>query len=634
MQTTSQQQHKSQSVFGRWVRLMRYLQRYIGWMSAALGGALVGNLLAVIIPIVIGRVIDDGVQRGDARFMLYAGIGMIVLGVVRGAAGFAARYYGEKLSHYAAFDIRNEVYDKVQNLHFTYHDNAHVGTIVTRSISDVNEIQRYYAFGLMDTLNVSVLLIGSLAVMLYTNPILALIAMLPLVPLAFASRGFAMQVEPAWKQIMDRTQTLSNHLQENALGAQVVRVFARERYEIDKFYEKNELLFDDFINLINRWGTYLPLSAFMASISTALVLIAGGWMEARGLGGVTVGVVVTFNTYVLQLTNPLRFLGFVILLTTQAMSSSERVFEILDEEIDVKNRPNALKLPDMRGEVVFEDVNFTYEGDNKHALKHINLTTKPGQVIGVVGATGSGKSSLVNLIPRFYDVTDGRVTIDGHDVRDLDVSDLRKHIGMVMQTSLLFSASIHENIAYGRTGATREQVMAAAVAANADGFINEFERGYETPIGERGVTLSGGQRQRIAIARALLMNPRILILDDATSSVDTQTERLIQQALVHLMEGRTTFIIAQRLTSVMQADEILVLQDGEIVQRGKHDDLIAVDGSYADIYKLQMEDQDRVRTEESFEGVLRLSNDEIKRTTKTFRKLAQTIGADSERVRG
>ncbi|MEL6150033.1 MAG: ABC transporter ATP-binding protein, partial [Chloroflexota bacterium] len=522
---------RNNTPFNNWKRLIRYIVRYRKWAAAALIGAIGGNLLAVVIPTIIGLVIDEGVQRGDANFMLVAGLGMVGLGILRGVAGFLARYFGEKLSHYAAFDLRNEMYNKVQHLSFTYHDNAHIGTIVTRAISDVGEIQRYFAFGLMDTFNVGVLVIGSLVVMFYVSPVLTLVALLPLLPLVFLSRNFAMSVDPMWRAIMERQQTLSNHIQENAIGAEVVRVFAREQYELDKFDETNESLFHDFMRLITRWATFLPISAFIAATSTSLVLIVGGYMESRGIAGITVGTVVAFNAYILQMANPLRFLGFVILLTTQALSSSDRVFEILDEPVDVESKPDAIELDEVRGQVVFEDVTFTYTGEKKPALKNISFTAEPGEVIGIVGSTGSGKSSVVNLIPRFYDATEGRVLIDGHDVRDVDVNSLRANIGNVMQRSLLFSATIGENIAFGRTEAPQEAVVAAAMAADAHDFITEFENGYDTIVGERGVTLSGGQRQRTSIARALLINPRILILDDSTSSVDTRTERAIQEAL-------------------------------------------------------------------------------------------------------
>jgi ABC-type multidrug transport system fused ATPase/permease subunit len=412
------------------------------------------------------------VGDGNARYMFYAGLGIVGLGLLRGLAGFLARYYSEKLSHYIAFDIRNDMYQKVLNLPFSYHDHAHVGTIVTRAIADVGEVQRFYAYGIMDLLNVGLLTLGTLAVMFYISPLLATIALIPLLPLIPLSQRFAEAVDPEWKQIMERTQTLSNHLQETAIGAQVVRVFAREDYEVGRFYGDNKTLYHNFMDLIGRWATFLPLSAFIASLSTVSLLVVGGWLESRGQGGVTAGLLVTFNAFVLQLANPLRFLGFVILLVTQAASSSERVFEILDAPQDISSKPDAQAMGQAAGQVTFENVNLTYPGERHPALKRINFTAMPGQVIGIVGATGAGKSSVVSLIPRFYDVTEGRVLIDGLDVRNIELNSLRANVGNVLQTSLLFSATIGENIAYGRVNATHEQIVAAAKAGRVAGLRN------------------------------------------------------------------------------------------------------------------------------------------------------------------
>ncbi len=610
--------------FQNWLRLMGYLLQYRRWLIFALIGLVGGNLLAVAIPQVIGLVVDVGVASGDVTFMIEAGIGMVMLGIVRGAFGFMARYFSEKLSHHAVYDMRNNVYEKVMNLSFSYHDRAHVGTIVTRAISDVQEIQRYFANGLVDTLNITFLFIGTLALMLSASPLLTLVAVLPLIPLAFTSRRFALAVDPIWQTIMEGTQVLSNHIQENAIGSHVVRAFAREEHEIDRFRHNNEDLYHRFIRLIDRWSMFLPLTAFIAAISSVLLLIAAGWLMGQPNSTLTVGAVVALNAYILQLAQPLRFLGFSILLTTQAIASSERVFEILDAPITVENKPDALTPTQVEGHICFEAVDFAYDGD-KPVLKNISFEAQPGQVIGIVGATGAGKTSLINLITRFYDVTAGKITLDGHDLRDLELGNLRRQIGIVMQSSLLFSETIHDNIAYGRADATRDQVIAAATAANAHSFISEFEKGYETMVGERGVTLSGGQRQRVAIARALLINPRILILDDSTSSVDTQTEFLIQDALRVLMNGRTTFIIAQRLTSVTHADQILVLDEGEIVERGTHADLIQRGGVYYDIYRLQMEDQDRLRKEASFAGELELTQADLKREQTDYETLVQIL---------
>lgn len=578
-------------------RMMAYLHPYRGWAVIAAIGIIASTGLAIAIPSILRDVIDIGIQREDSRFMLAAGALVIGLGVLRGLSGFAFRYFGEGLSHRIAYDIRNEVYDKVQNQSFTYHDHAQTGTLITRAISDVSEIQRFFAFGLIDGLNTLLLLAGVTVIMLYTSLPLAILALLPLIPLAYFSRKFALSVDPSWKRIMDRLQRLGNHIQETALGAEVVRAFAREDHEINRFAEDNEQLYAEQVTLVKRWGTYIPLSMFIIAFSTALVLFFGGLMERTGFGGVTVGVVVAFNAYVLLLAMPIRFLGFVILLLTQAMSSARRVFEILDAPETLVTKPSPIALPQMQGIVRFEDVSFHYEAAPVRSLRNITFEARPGQVTALLGPTGSGKTTLVNLIPRFYDVDSGSVTIDGIDVRDLDLRDLRRQIGFVLQQTLLFSASVRENIAYGRPDAPDEEIIAAAKAANAHGFIMDLPAGYDTQIGERGVTLSGGQRQRIAIARALLVNPRILILDDSTSSVDTKTEQSIQEALATLMRGRTTFIIAQRLSSVQNADQILVLNDGAIVERGTHEELLALHGHYAEVYQLQLADQERVRRE-------------------------------------
>jgi ATP-binding cassette, subfamily B, multidrug efflux pump len=611
------------SAFAIWKRLMRYLINYKAWVITALLGLIGTNILAVAVPFILRDVIDVGIETKDSSFMLNAGLLVVVLGILRGFTAFIGRYFGERLSHNISYDIRNQIYDKVEEQSFTYHDNAQVGTIITRAISDVNEVQRYFSFGLMDGLNVTFLFIGVAGVMIATSPILAIIAFTPLVPLALYSNRFVLRVHPRWKKVMDRIQSLSNHLQENALGAEVVRVFAREDYEIKKFNEQNSKLFDEQLDFIQQWINYLPTSAFLAAMSSAIVLFFGGLMETQGYGTITVGLIVTFNAYVLLLAQPLRFVGFVILLTTQAVASGERVFEILDEEELVTNKADSQHV-DIKGHVKFENVNLKYKTSTHMILQGVNIEAQPGETVAIIGLTGAGKTSIVNLIPRFYDVTSGQVTIDGVDVRDIDIYNLRSQIGIVMQQSLLFSANIEENIAYGNPSATHEQVVEAAKAANAHDFISEFTEGYETIVGERGVTLSGGQKQRVAIARALLIDPKILILDDATSSVDTQTEFLIQQALERIMEGRTTFIIAQRMSTILKADQIIVLKDGEIIQRGTHQSLLEDGGLYEEIYQLQLEEQERVRREGIIAGTIKIHTDE-KRSTQQFRVLIDRL---------
>ncbi|NDJ84591.1 MAG: ABC transporter ATP-binding protein [Chloroflexi bacterium] len=581
-----------------WKRVFSYLRPYRGWALLAIFGIVGGTLLQLAIPTILRDVVDIGIAREDADYMLAAGLLIVALGVVRGLMGFFARFFGEKLSHHVAYDIRNETYDKVQELSFAYHNRAHTGTLITRAISDVDEIQRFYAFGLLDGLTTLVLFLGVAAIMITTSPLLAVIGLLPMIPLAILSRNFAQLVEPRWKKVMERIQVLSDHLQENAVGAQVVRAFARERYEIGRWNENNEHLYHEQLDLINRWTIYLPISAFIIAMSTALVLVFGGLMQQADFAGVTVGTVVQFNAFILIMGGPMRFVGFVILLATQAVTSAARIFEILDEPVTVTSKPDAIEAPTIKGHVKMVDVEFAYDDQpDRPVLKDINLEAQPGQIIALLGKTGSGKSSLINLITRFFDVTKGQVLIDGIDVRDMDLVSLRRQIGVVSQESMLFSASIRANIAYGRPEASEEEVIEAARAANAHDFIMEFPDGYDTLIGERGVTLSGGQRQRVAIARALLIDPHILILDDSTSSVDTKTEFEIQEALSRLMENRTTFVIAQRLTTVQNADQILVLDRGQIVERGTHQELLDQDGLYAEIYRLQLEDQERLKHE-------------------------------------
>ncbi len=579
------------------LRIMRYTRPYTWAAVLAYLSILATTGLSIAVPRILENVIDVGITAGDQSYMLQAGLLMIGLGVLRGVAGFITRYFSEWLANRTAYDIRNQLYSYVLNLSFGYHDRSQTGQLITRAISDVDEIMRYLAYGLVDGLSVLTLTAGVTVVMFLTNAPLAAVGLLPLIPLTFVAMRFSKLNRARFRRVMDLLSTLGEILEENLVGINVVRAFARENHEISRFNASNQQLHRQQLRLIRTWSTYLPGMNVIIGLSTALVLLVGGWLTTVPGSGITVGAVVAFNAYVLMLARPLQNFGFVIMMTMQAIASGERLFEILDAPMEIRSKPGAIA-PQLRGEVRFENVGFSYQpGSTPLVLEDISLEARPGQVVALLGATGSGKSSLISLIPRFYDVTSGRITIDGYDVRDLDLDALRRQIGVVLQESLLFSATIRENIAFGNPDAAQEDLIAAARAANAHDFIMGFPDGYDTVVGERGVTLSGGQRQRIAIARALVMNPRILILDDSTSSVDTHTEYLIQQALIKLMEGRTTFVIAQRLTTVQHADEIIVLDRGRIVDRGKHRNLIEQDGLYRDIYHLQLEDQERLRRE-------------------------------------
>jgi ATP-binding cassette subfamily B multidrug efflux pump len=422
------------------------------------------------------------------------------------------------------------------------------------------------------------------------NARLATIALIPMIPLFFTTTRFGGRVGALFLAVDQAIGELSSRLQENVTGVQVVRAFAREPYEIRRFDERNRELYDARLTVIHQWSKVMPTTHLLIAMSTALILWFGGNMVLRG--EMTLGEIVAFNTYLLLMAEPARQLVWLVNTAGEASAGIERVFEVLEQDLEIQSPTDAVQLPSLSGRVEFRDVCFRYQGEKTTALENLNLKVEPNQIIALIGPTGSGKTTLVNLIPRFYDATNGAVLVDGMDVQKVELPSLRKQIGIVLQTSLLFSDTIRNNIAYGRPDASLDDVITAAKAAQAHEFIIGMSEGYDTEIGERGITLSGGQRQRVAIARALLLDPPILILDDSTSSVDTETERLIQQALDSLMEGRTTFIIAQRLSSVRRADVILVLDQGRIVERGKHDELLARDGLYREIYELQLRGQE------------------------------------------
>jgi ATP-binding cassette subfamily B protein len=427
------------------------------------------------------------------------------------------------------------------------------------------------------------------------NPLLAGIALLPMLPLILMTSIFGTKVGGLFFIVDNAVGEVSNRLQENVVGVQVVRAFARENHEIKRFDVANKEVFKSWIRVIDEWAKIMPTTNWLTAISVILILWFGGRMVMDGT--LTVGAIVAFNAYILMLAEPAQQLTGLVNAGGEAAAGAQRVFEVLDTEPAIQSSNTAVKLDTLRGEVEFRDVGLKYADEKTASLNGINLLVKPNRIVALIGPTGSGKTSFVNLIPRFYDVTEGQVLVDEVDVREMDLVSLRRQIGIVLQTSLLFSDTIKANIAYGRPDATMDEIIAAAKAAQAHEFIEGFTNGYETIVGERGVTLSGGQRQRVAIARALLMNPRILILDDSTSSVDTQTEKLIQAALDALMEGRTTFVIAHRLSTVRRADMILVMDRGQIVERGTHEELLARRGLYKEIHDLQLVDHTKFAEE-------------------------------------
>lgn len=574
---------------GVYRRLFRYLLPYKRELALGYVSMLFATLLNLFVPQIIKDAIDNGLAQGNAWALFLAGFVILGIAVVRGVAGFGQRYYGEWLSHRMGYDLRNDFYNSVQYQPFAFHDSTHTGDMMSRATSDVTETERFTGIGLMDLLAVLILLIGVIGAMLWENWQLALIALVPIPVLLFTTVRFGGTIRPMFKRIQEQMSVLSATMQESMTGIRVVKAFAREPHEYTKFDRDNAEWFDRRYEVIRMWANNWPFFVFLVALSIFLLLWFGGPMALDNT--ITVGTLFAMISYVLMLSAPAQRLGFLVNLAATAGASASRVFEIIDTPSEISEKPDALPLPAARGEVVFERVDFSYRSGIP-ILQGVDFRAEPGQRIALIGPTGSGKSTVTNLIPRFYDVTHGRVLVDGLDVRDIKLRDLRRHIGIVLQDPFLFSQTVAENIAYGRPDAPEEEIIAAARAAHAHDFILELSKGYNTLVGERGVTLSGGQKQRVAIARALLTDPRILILDDSTSSVDTETEHLIQEALEVLMEGRTTFIIAQRLLTLKEADMILVLDHGRIVERGTHGDLLTHDGLYRQIYDLQLRDQE------------------------------------------
>ena len=587
MKIESPQQPKARKDVYR--RLIGYLRPY--WKQAAFAyvSVLFASLLNLYIPQILKDAIDQGIggQRAGA---LFAAAGWILgIAVVRGIAAYGQRYYGEWLTHRVAYDLRNQFYNSTQRLPFAFHDRSQTGDMMSRATSDITETERFVGMGLMDLMSALLLLGGVIVAMVLESFSLALYALIPLTLLLALTLRFGMVIRPRFKRVQEQMGQLSSTMQESMTGIQVVKAFAREADELRKFNAANEDWFTKRFGIIKIWANNWPTFTFILMSSVFLLLLVGGPRVIEGT--VTIGSLFALLAYVMMLNGPVQRLGFLVNMAATSGASATRVFEIIDTPTEVEEQENAVVLQEAQGAVKFEHVSFGYEGGPR-ALNDINFEVEPGQTVALIGPTGSGKSTITNLIPRFYDPFSGVVRIDGHEVRSLTLDSLRQHIGIVLQDPFLFGVTIAENIAYGKPAATPDAIVDAAKAARAHDFIMEFPAGYETEVGERGVTLSGGQKQRVAIARALLYAPRILILDDSTSSVDTETEHLIQQALSVLMEGRTTFVIAQRLLTLKNADQIFVLDGGGIVERGRHDALLAAGGLYRQIYDLQLRDQE------------------------------------------
>jgi ATP-binding cassette subfamily B protein len=574
---------------GVYRRLLGYLRPYPLQVFIAYASLAAVTLFNLFVPQVIKEAIDQGLAEGNMRAIGTAALIILVIALLRSVAGYAQLYYGEWLSHRVGYDLRNDFYNSVQGQSFSFHDTNHTGDLMSRATSDIAETERFVGIGLADLLATVLLMAGVIGVMLWEAPGLALVGLIPIPILVISTIRFGGTIRPMFKRIQDQMGVLSTAMQESMTGIRVVKAFARERYELEKFDIENEEWFDRKFSVVRAWSNNWPFFNFLITFSIFLLLFFGGSLAIEGT--ITVGTLFAMISYVLMLNGPVQRLGFLVNLAATAGASATRVFTIIDEANEIEEIADPFIAAEIEGDVKFEHVSFSYSAKTP-VLNDVSFHAAPGQRIALIGPTGSGKTTITSLIPRFYDAQHGRVLVDKIDVRDWQIHSLRSHIGIVLQDPFLFSQSVAENISYGRPDAADDEIVAAAKAARAHDFITELEEGYDTRVGERGVTLSGGQKQRVAIARALLTNPRILILDDSTSSVDTETEHLIQQALDELMVGRTTFIIAQRLLTLKRADSILVLDKGRIIERGTHDQLLARKGLYREIYDMQLRDQE------------------------------------------
>jgi ATP-binding cassette subfamily B multidrug efflux pump len=550
------------------------------WLSLFLSNG--ANLLS---PYILKQILDDGIGQRNMTAVWSGTIALVILAVVRGVFGFTQSFWSEKLSQSYAFDMRNALFEKIQTLSFAYHDRAQAGQLMTRLTSDVEQVRGFIAGGLLQFISALIMIIGTLVALFSMNWQLTVVAILFIPPTMVILGYFMRVVRPMFATIQERLGLLNAVLQENISGARLVKVFGREHYELARFEERNASLLEMNLKSVVAMSSSFPLVFLINNLGTLAIIWAGG-VQVMG-GNLSLGELIAFNTYLTLLYQPLFMIGMIAAQISRASVSNERIYELVDTKQDIEDRADATTLPPIKGEVRFQGVSLRYAGSASKVLDHVDFYAPPGTTVAILGTTGSGKSSLINLIPRFYDVSDGTISIDGIDVRTVKIDSLRSQIGIVLQDTTLFSGTIRDNIAYGRPDASDADVIAAAVKAQADAFIGELPQGYATIVGERGVGLSGGQRQRIAIARALLLDPRILILDDSTSAVDAETEHKIQQALDELMYNRTTFVIAQRISTVRNADVILLLDNGKIVGQGTHDQLLRDNPIYGEIIDSQ-----------------------------------------------
>ena len=568
---------------------MRYGLSYRWRLTVAMLVMLGAVASSMAIPRLLGTAIDSALSDGvRADLAILAGV-IIGLGLIRGLTGYFQSYLSEGVSQRAAFDIRNEFFEKLQRLSFGFHDRQQTGNLMSKATADVDAVRWLFSMGIINGLRIVLMLTAVAVILIWMNYRLGL-ATMSFVPL-FVWHAVAMgqRMRGTWMAVQMETGRMTTVLQESLAGMRVVKAFGARRHEEEKFEERAEALAEHSYNVAALFATRGSMMTFFFSIATGIILWVGGREVAADR--LTPGEMAAFILYMSMLAMPVRMAGWIVNIFSRASSAGKRIFDVLDAESPVKESADAVEMERVKGNVRFEDVTLAYDS-GPPAIRNVSFEVESGQLVAILGAAGSGKSTLVHVIPRFYDVSSGRVLIDGMDTREATLASLRRNVGIVLQDVFVFGASIRDNIRYGVDDTTEAEVVRAAEIAQLHDFIVGLPQGYDTPVGERGVTLSGGQRQRLAIARTLLLDPPILILDDSTSSVDVGTEYNIQRALAEVVRNRTTFVIAHRLSTIREADLILVIENGEVVERGTHEELSRLDGYYRKIYDLQLKPQE------------------------------------------
>lgn len=574
-------------------RLKAFYWPYKRYFVASVISLLIATVLTVVYPLVLGFVVDELILGGRHELLVATVVLLVILMCLKGLFQYLQQYLGELFGISSVYALRNRLYLKLQFLPFRFYDNARTGDLMSRLAQDVEVFRFFLSMGCIQVLNFLFLFLFGFGVMLYLNVPLAIVTLSVTPFLAVVVYRFDKKVHPAFLEIRRSLARLTTKVQENVSGMNTVKALSKEDYEIDRFIDLNSDYRMNHIKTASIWSRFFPVMELIGNISVVLLLAYGGWLVVQGQ--MQAGELLAFFNLVWFIIMPLMNIGFILNTFSQSKAAGERLLEVMDSPETIRNVENPIRPERIAGHVTFENVSHKYEGEDELALENVSFDAPPGSVIGIMGATGAGKTTITQLIARFYEPKEGRVLIDGVPVEQYDLKALRSQIGFVLQEPFLFSASIKANISYGRPEATMEEIIDCAKRADAHEFIMELPDGYDTILGERGGGLSGGQKQRISIARSLCVNPSILILDDATSAVDMETEVKIQRAMREVMKGRTTFIIAHRISSVKHADEILVLDEGKVIERGTHEELLQIpNGTYRRIYDIQFQDHELI----------------------------------------